>query len=232
MGVFLATMGALATLTLAASLAATAFAAALAATACVAAAVAAVTVVTARLAAPVAAVVAAATLIPATVCSPVVVFVVIDGHARGCRRQHAASMPLEHNSVAGAGLACFCGIAAIVVAGAHSAAVNSGVLLLGYAPTLAANSDRGRACVRQENAPLQQTWQHACTMYNDRTLQANIRMLHPNYWRNAQRAQRAYQTSSGGWKIPRRQRTQRIGDTHIVHARHRASRRPARGAAR
>ena len=160
MGVVLATMGALATLTLAASLAAAAFAAALAATACVAGAVAAATVATARLAAPTAAVVAAAaTLIPATVCSPVVVFVVIDGHARGCRRQHAASMPLEHNSVAGAGLACFCGIAAIVVAGAHSAAVNSGVLLLGCAPTLAANSDRGRACVRQEDAPLQQTCQ-------------------------------------------------------------------------
>ena len=40
------------------------------------------------------------------------VFLDIDGHARGCRRQQAASMPLEHN-VAGAWLACFCGTAAI-----------------------------------------------------------------------------------------------------------------------
>ena len=40
------------------------------------------------------------------------VFLDIDGHACGCRRQQAASLPLEHN-VAGAWLACFCGTAGI-----------------------------------------------------------------------------------------------------------------------
>ena len=38
------------------------------------------------------------------------VFLDIDGHACGCRRQQAASLPLEHNA-AGALLACVCGTA-------------------------------------------------------------------------------------------------------------------------
>ena len=40
------------------------------------------------------------------------VFLDIDGHACGCRRQQAASLPLEHNA-AGALLACVCGTAVI-----------------------------------------------------------------------------------------------------------------------
>ena len=75
------------------------------------------------------------------------VFVIIDGHARGCRRQQAASMPLEHN-VAGAWRACFCtGTAAIVVVQLPPPLrlTAETALLLACAPTLAANSDRARS---------------------------------------------------------------------------------------
>ena len=83
----------------------------------------------------------------AVISGPLVVSVVIDGHARGCRRQQAASMPLEHN-VAGAWRACFCaGTAAIVVVQLPPPLrlIAETALLLACAPTLAANSDRARS---------------------------------------------------------------------------------------